>query len=122
MLGTYVLSAGYYDRYYGRAQDALQWIAGDFSRAFSSGVDVLFTPTSPTTAFPIGERVDDPYRMYLADVFTATANLAGTPGISVPVGMAEGLPVGGQFLANHFAEGTMFRVAAALEAALGGPA
>jgi len=122
MLGTYVLSAGYYDRYYGRAQQARGRIAGDFRDVFDSGVDVLFTPTSPTTAFPLGERVDDPYSMYLADVFTATANLAGIPGISVPVGTADGLPVGGQVLADHFAEETMFRVAAALERALGGPA
>ncbi len=119
MLGTYVLSAGYYDRYYGRAQQARARIAGDFREVFDGGVHALFTPTSPTTAFALGERVDDPYRMYLADVFTATANLAGIPGISVPVGPADGLPVGGQVLADHFAEETMFRVAGALERALG---
>ncbi|HSM37380.1 MAG TPA: Asp-tRNA(Asn)/Glu-tRNA(Gln) amidotransferase subunit GatA [Longimicrobiales bacterium] len=122
MLGTYVLSAGYYDRYYGRAQRARERIAGDFRAVFDDGVDALFTPTSPTTAFALGERIDDPYRMYLADVFTATANLAGIPGISVPVGTAEGLPVGGQILAPHFAEAMMFRVAAALEARIDGGA
>jgi aspartyl-tRNA(Asn)/glutamyl-tRNA(Gln) amidotransferase subunit A len=122
MLGTYVLSAGYYDRYYGRAQAARARIAGDFRAVFDAGVDALFTPTSPTTAFALGERVDDPYQMYLADVFTATANLAGIAGISVPVGAADGLPVGGQVLVDHFAEETMFRVAGALERALGGAA
>jgi len=120
MLGTYVLSAGYYDRYYGRAQQARMRIASDFRAAFGAGVDAIFTPTSPTTAFGLGERTGDPYRMYLADVFTATANLAGIPGISVPIGFADRLPVGGQILADHFAEATMFRVAAGLERALGG--
>src|SRR5690606_17596569 len=94
MLGTYVLSAGYYEAYYGRAQRVRSLIAQDFARAFASGVDALFTPTTPTPAFRLGERVDDPYEMYLADVFTVTANLAGIPAISVPVGEVDGLPIG----------------------------
>ncbi|MEN8375719.1 MAG: Asp-tRNA(Asn)/Glu-tRNA(Gln) amidotransferase subunit GatA [Gemmatimonadota bacterium] len=119
MLGTYVLSAGYYDRYYGRAQQMRERIAADFRAVFADGVHAIFTPTSPSTAFALGERTDDPYQMYLADVFTVTANLAGIPGASVPVGLADGLPVGGQILADHFDEATVFRVAAALERALG---
>ncbi len=119
LLGTYALSAGYYDAYYGRAQEARAVIAGDFERTFRDGVDVLFTPTSPTPAFRLGERIHDPYRMYLSDVFTVTANLAGVPALSVPIGLAEGLPVGGQLMAAHWREDTLLNAAAVLEAELG---
>ena len=118
LLGTYVLSAGYYDAYYRKAQEVRALITGDFTSVFADGVDVLFTPTTPTTAFAIGS-ISDPYEMYLSDIFTATANLAGVPAMSMPVGRVEGLPVGGQLIADHFAEPKMFRVAYALEQALG---
>jgi aspartyl-tRNA(Asn)/glutamyl-tRNA(Gln) amidotransferase subunit A len=117
MLGTYALSAGYYDHYYGKAQRARQRITQDFERVFAGGVDVLFTPTSPTPAFELGERTADPVQMYLSDVFTVTANLAGIPGVSVPVGRVRGLPVGGQVLAPWWQEERMLAVAGALEAA-----
>jgi aspartyl-tRNA(Asn)/glutamyl-tRNA(Gln) amidotransferase subunit A len=118
LLGTYVLSAGYYDAYYKKAMQVRALIADDFRAAFESGVDVLFTPTTPTTAFPLGTR-SDPYEMYLSDIFTCTANLAGVPAMSMPIGRVDGLPVGGQLLAAHFDEHTMLRAAYALEAALG---
>jgi len=118
LIGTYVLSHGYYDAYYRKAQEVRALIADDFTRVFAGGVDALFTPTTPTPAFPLG-AVTDPYEMYLCDIFTVTANLAGIPGISIPIGRVGGLPVGGQLLARHFAEPMMFRVAAALERALG---
>jgi aspartyl-tRNA(Asn)/glutamyl-tRNA(Gln) amidotransferase subunit A len=121
LLGTYVLSAGYYDAYYRRAQQVRSLIAQDFADVFSEGVHALFTPTTPTPAFRFGER-SDPYEMYLNDIFTATANLAGVPGMSVPIGRVRGLPVGGQIIAPHFAEADMFRVAYALESVLGGEA
>ena len=121
LLGTYVLSAGYYDAYYRRAQAVRRLIATDFTDVFSSGVHVLFTPTTPTTAFPLG-AVSDPYDMYLSDIFTATANLAGIPAMSQPIGRVKGLPVGGQLLAAHFDEARMLRVAYALEHALGAEA
>jgi aspartyl-tRNA(Asn)/glutamyl-tRNA(Gln) amidotransferase subunit A len=121
MLGTYVLSAGYYDAYYRKAQQVRTLIADDFSRVFSSGVDVLFTPTTPTPAFKLG-AISDPYEMYLSDIFTATANLAGVPAMSQPIGRVDGLPVGGQFMAAHFDEEKMFTAAYALEAALGSEA
>ncbi|MEO6525612.1 MAG: Asp-tRNA(Asn)/Glu-tRNA(Gln) amidotransferase subunit GatA [Gemmatimonadaceae bacterium] len=121
LLGTYVLSAGYYDAYYRKAQQVRTLIADDFRRVFESGVHVLFTPTAPTTAFPIG-AISDPYEMYLSDIFTATANLAGVPAMSVPIGRVGGLPVGGQFLASHFDETRMFTAAFALERAMGAEA
>jgi aspartyl-tRNA(Asn)/glutamyl-tRNA(Gln) amidotransferase subunit A len=121
LLGTYVLSHGYYDAYYKKAQSVRTLIANDFRHVFASGVDVLFTPTTPTPAFKLG-AVTDPYEMYLSDIFTVTANLAGIPAMSQPIGRVNGLPVGGQLIANHFAEPTMFRVAAALEHALGAEA
>ena len=93
-------------------------ITNDFRRVFDGGVHVLFTPTAPTTAFPLGTR-SDPYEMYLSDIFTATANLAGIPALSLPIGRVDGLPVGGQFMARHFDEGAIFRAAYALERALG---
>jgi aspartyl-tRNA(Asn)/glutamyl-tRNA(Gln) amidotransferase subunit A len=116
LLGTYVLSSGYYDAYYRRAQQVRSLITADFLRVFASGVDVLFTPTTPAPAFPLG-AVSDPYEMYMNDIFTCTANLAGVPAISVPIGMVGALPVGGQIMAPHFGEATMFRVAGALERA-----
>ena len=116
LLGTYVLSSGYYDAYYRRAQEVRALITADFLRVFASGVDVLFTPTTPSPAFPLG-AVSDPYEMYLNDIFTCTANLAGVPGISVPIGTVGALPVGGQIMAPHFGEANMFRVAGALERA-----
>jgi aspartyl-tRNA(Asn)/glutamyl-tRNA(Gln) amidotransferase subunit A len=121
LLGTYVLSAGYYDAYYRKAQEVRALIAEDFARVFAGGVDVLLTPTTPTPAFPIGAK-SDPYEMYLSDIFTATANLAGVPAMSLPVGRVDNLPVGGQLLAPHFGEYTMFRAAYALEQALGAEA
>jgi aspartyl-tRNA(Asn)/glutamyl-tRNA(Gln) amidotransferase subunit A len=116
LLGTYVLSAGYYDAYYRKAQQVRTLIAADFSRVFASGVDVLFTPTTPTTAFRIG-AISDPYEMYMSDIFTVTANLAGVPAMSQPIGLVDGLPVGGQFMAAHFDEMKMFTAAYALERA-----
>jgi len=116
LLGTYVLSAGYYDAYYRKAQEVRTLIAKDFREVFSYGVHLLFTPTTPSPAFEFGAK-SDPYEMYLNDIFTATANLAGVPAISVPIGSVEGLPVGGQLIARHFDEQMMFRGAFALEAA-----
>ena len=121
LLGTYVLSAGYYDAYYKKAQAVRALIRRDFSDVFGRGIDALFTPTTPTTAFAIG-AVTDPYAMYLSDIFTVTSNLAGVPALSLPIGRVGGLPVGGQIIASHFDEAIMFRVAYALEAALGGEA
>lgn len=118
MIGTYVLSHGYYDAYYRKAQSVRTLIAQDFASVFASGVDVLFTPTTPTPAFALGS-VSDPYEMYMNDIFTVTANLAGIPGVSIPIGRVDKLPVGGQILAKHFNEAEMFYVAAALEAAMG---
>ena len=115
MLGTYVLSAGYYDAYYLKAQKVRALIAGDFARAFET-VDALIAPVSPFPAFRLGEKVDDPLAMYLSDIYTITGSLAGIPGLSVPCGKtSEGLPVGLQFMTRHFDETTMFRIAAAFE-------
>jgi aspartyl-tRNA(Asn)/glutamyl-tRNA(Gln) amidotransferase subunit A len=121
MLGTYVLSAGYYDAYYRKAQAVRTLITEDFRKVFNDGVHALFTPTTPGPAFPIG-AVTDPYEMYLNDIFTCTANLSGNPAISIPIGRVNGLPVGGQIIAPHFGEYEMFRVAYALEDALGAQA
>jgi aspartyl-tRNA(Asn)/glutamyl-tRNA(Gln) amidotransferase subunit A len=118
LLGTYVLSAGYYDAYYRKAQQVRALIARDFTRVFDGGVHLLFTPTTPTPAFPLGSK-SDPYEMYLSDVFTATANLAGVPAMSVPIGRVDELPIGGQLIANHFDERQMFVAAYALERVLG---
>jgi len=115
MLGTYALSAGYYDAYYGTAQRARALITDDFRRVFDTGVDALFTPTTPTPAFRLGERTADPVEMYLQDVFTVTANLAGIPGLSLPIGKVDGLPVGGQVLAPWWQEERMIAVAGELE-------
>lgn len=121
LLGTYVLSAGYYDAYYKKAQEVRTLIARDFANAFDSGVDAIFTPTAPTPAFELGAKAE-PYEMYMNDIFTATANLAGVPAMSVPIGTVDGLPVGGQIIARHFDEERMFRVASTLEGALGSEA
>ena len=121
MLGTYVLSAGYYDAYYRKAQQVRTLIADDFSTVFASGVDLLFTPTTPTPAFRLG-TISDPYEMYMSDIFTVTANLAGVPAMSQPIGRVDGLPVGGQFIAPYFEEDRMFAAAFALERALGAEA
>jgi aspartyl-tRNA(Asn)/glutamyl-tRNA(Gln) amidotransferase subunit A len=126
ILGTYALSSGYYDAYYGKAQQVRTLIARDFDAAFEQ-VDVLISPTTPTTAFPIGERADDPMAMYLADLCTIPSNLAGNAAISVPCGLADedGLPVGLQIMAPVLADDRVYRVGAAVEAALndrwGGP-
>jgi aspartyl-tRNA(Asn)/glutamyl-tRNA(Gln) amidotransferase subunit A len=120
ILGTYALSAGYYDAYYGQAQKVRTLIARDFAAAFEQ-VDVLVSPTTPTTAFTLGERVDDPMAMYLADLCTIPSNLYGGPAISMPCGLSpdDGLPVGFQVMAPVQADERMYRVAAALEVALG---
>ena len=115
MLGTYVLSAGYYDAYYLKAQKVRTLIARDFANAFQE-VDAIVAPVSPFPAFKLGEKVDDPLAMYLSDIFTITGSLAGIPCMSVPCGnTAEGLPVGMQILTKHFDESTMFRLAGAFE-------
>ena len=113
MLGTYALSSGYYDAYYKQAEKVRALITADFDRAFAQ-FDVLVSPTSPTVAFKIGE-ISDPYQMYLNDVFTIPANLAGISGVSVPAGFSDGLPVGMQLLGNAFAEDTILRVASAYQ-------
>jgi aspartyl-tRNA(Asn)/glutamyl-tRNA(Gln) amidotransferase subunit A len=119
VLGTYVLSAGYYDAYYLRAQRVRSLIAQDFSDAFQK-VDVIVTPTAPTPAFRIGEKSADPLQMYLADIYTVTGSLAGIPGISVPCGRTKGgLPVGMQIFAPHFNEAAIFQIARAYESAGG---
>jgi len=115
MLGTYALSAGYYDAYYLKAQKVRTLLAQDFEEAFKR-VDVIVTPTSPTAAFKLGEKVDDPLAMYLADIYTVTADLAGIPGISIPCGETkEKLPIGLQILGKHFDEATILRIAHAYE-------
>ena len=114
MLGTYALSSGYYDAYYAKAQKVRELIRQDFRTVFET-VDVLFTPTTPEVAFPLGAKTSDPLTMYLSDIFTVTANLAGVPAVSLPIGEKEGLPIGGQFIANWFDEEGMLRVAHVLE-------
>jgi len=116
MLGTYALSSGYYDAYYVKAQKVRTLIKRDFDMAFEH-VDAIVAPTSPTVAFPIGSRTEDPYQMYLADVFTIPANMAGIPGISIPGGFSDGLPVGLQFLGKAFDEATVLSIAHAYEQA-----
>jgi aspartyl-tRNA(Asn)/glutamyl-tRNA(Gln) amidotransferase subunit A len=119
MIGTYALSAGYYDAYYGQAQKVRTLVIRDFAQAFERH-DVLLAPTSPTTAFRLGEKTQDPLAMYLNDVFTIPANLAGNPAISIPCGLDDqGLPVGLQLMGNHLDEATVLRAAHAFEQALG---
>jgi aspartyl-tRNA(Asn)/glutamyl-tRNA(Gln) amidotransferase subunit A len=126
ILGTYALSSGYYDAYYGQAQKVRTLISRDFEAAFEK-VDVLVSPTAPTTAFPLGAKLDDPVAMYLNDIATIPANLAGVPAISIPNGLAEedGLPTGFQVIAPALADDRLYRVGAALETLLeeswGGP-
>jgi aspartyl-tRNA(Asn)/glutamyl-tRNA(Gln) amidotransferase subunit A len=117
MIGTYVLSAGYYDAYYLRAQKVRALVLRDFTEAFSK-VDAMLTPTAPSAAFAQGDNMDDPIKMYLNDVFTVPLNLAGLPGMSVPAGLdANGLPLGLQVIGKPFDEETVFAVAAAVERA-----
>jgi aspartyl-tRNA(Asn)/glutamyl-tRNA(Gln) amidotransferase subunit A len=115
LVGTYVLSAGYYEAYYGKAQRVRALIARDFERAFADGIDLLLTPTTPTPAFRAGEKTGDPVAMYLADVFVCAISLAGLPAMSLPVGRSGGLPVGAQIIAPNFGEERMLAAAAALE-------
>lgn len=115
MLGTYVLSAGYYEAYYRKAQRVRRLIKEDFDKAFEK-VDVIITPTSPTTAFKLGEKVDDPLQMYLSDIYTVSVNLAGVPAINIPAGFDKnGLPIGMQIIGKQFDEGTILRVSDFLE-------
>ena len=115
LIGTYVLSHGYYDAYYLKAQKVRTRIREDFDKAFKA-CDVIVTPTSPTTAFKIGEKTSDPLSMYLSDVYTIPANLAGLPAISIPCGFSsDGLPIGLQILAKPFDEETLFRAAYTFE-------
>ena len=119
LIGAYVLSAGYYDAYYLKAQKVRRRISEDFDAVWGE-VDALLTPTAPSAAFALGERVSDPIAMYLNDVFTVTTNLAGLPGISVPAGLdASGLPLGLQLIGRALDEGTLFTLASAMEAAAG---
>ena len=117
MLGTYALSAGYYDAYYGQAQKVRTLIGREHAAAFET-FDLIATPTSPTVAFPVGEKAADPLAMYACDLLTIPSCLAGLPGLSVPCGLSEGLPVGIQLIGRPFAENTLFRVGHALERAL----
>jgi aspartyl-tRNA(Asn)/glutamyl-tRNA(Gln) amidotransferase subunit A len=118
IIGTYALSSGYYEAYYGQAQKVRTLITRDFTAAFEQ-VDVLVSPTTPFVAFPLGSRTSDPYQMYLADLFTIPTNLYGGPAISVPCGLSEGLPVGFQVMAPTLGDDRMYRVAAAVESAVG---
>ncbi len=118
LVGTYVLSAGYYDAYYRKAQRVRSLIAKDFRRTFDSGVDLLLTPTTPSPAFKAGEKTEDPVAMYLADIFVCPINLAGLPALSLPAGRSEGLPIGAQLIAPTFQEEKLLAVASVLERAM----
>jgi aspartyl-tRNA(Asn)/glutamyl-tRNA(Gln) amidotransferase subunit A len=119
IIGTYVLSSGYYDAYYRKAQQVRALLAEDFRRVFEDqGIDLLLTPTTPTPAFRAGEKTSDPVAMYLADIFTCSINLAALPAMSLPVGRSEGLPIGAQLVAPMFGEAAMLSVAAAIEGAV----
>jgi aspartyl-tRNA(Asn)/glutamyl-tRNA(Gln) amidotransferase subunit A len=118
MLGTYALSAGYYEAYYGQAQKVRTVIRDEFAAAFER-FDVLISPTSPTVAFRLGEKTEDPIAMYLTDVLTIPPNMAGLPGLSIPCGLSDGLPVGLQLIGSQFSENALFRTGHALERALG---
>ncbi len=115
LIGTYVLSAGYYEAYYGRAQKVRALIADDFAKVFASGVDFLLTPTTPTPAFKAGEKTADPVSMYLADIFVCPANLAAIPALTLPVGRSEGLPIGAQLIAPYGEDERLLAAAGALE-------
>ena len=120
MIGTYVLSAGYYDAYYLRAQKVRTLIKRDFEQAFASGIHAMLTPATPSAAFGLGEKGGDPVEMYLNDVFTVTVNMAGLPGISVPAGLdAQGLPLGLQLIGRPFDEETLFSLGEVIEQAAG---
>jgi aspartyl-tRNA(Asn)/glutamyl-tRNA(Gln) amidotransferase subunit A len=110
MIGTYALSAGYYDAYYLKAQQLRRMIKDDFQNAFES-VDLILGPTTPEVAFEIGAKTDDPVSMYLQDIYTISLNLAGLPGMSLPVGFVDGLPVGMQLIGNYFDEATLLGAA-----------
>ncbi|MEY3471263.1 MAG: Glutamyl-tRNA(Gln) amidotransferase subunit, partial [Candidatus Parcubacteria bacterium] len=114
MLGTYVLSSGYYSSYYGKAKQVQNMIRQDFTNVFKE-VDAILTPTSPHTAFNIGEKINDPVSMYLEDIFTVATNLAGIPGISVPTLSNSGLPIGFQLMSNHFQEQKLLTLAQAID-------
>jgi aspartyl-tRNA(Asn)/glutamyl-tRNA(Gln) amidotransferase subunit A len=118
MLGTYALSAGYYEAYYGRAQQVRTMIIREHAAVFER-FDLIVSATSPTVAFPIGERADDPLAMYASDLLTIPSCVAGLPGLSIPCGLSEGLPVGFQLIGRQLAENTLFRAAHALERAIG---
>jgi aspartyl-tRNA(Asn)/glutamyl-tRNA(Gln) amidotransferase subunit A len=118
LVGTYVLSAGYYDAYYKKAQRVRSLIAQDFREVFASGVDLLLTPTTPTPAFKAGEKTEDPVAMYLADIFVCPINLAGLPAVSIPAGRSEGLPIGAQLIAPAFEEEQLLAAAGVLERAM----
>jgi aspartyl-tRNA(Asn)/glutamyl-tRNA(Gln) amidotransferase subunit A len=118
LVGTYVLSAGYYDAYYRKAQQVRALIAEDFRLAFALGIDLLLTPTTPTPAFKAGEKTADPVAMYLADIFVCPVNLAALPALSLPVGRDEGLPIGAQLIAPYLAEERLLAAAAAMERVL----
>ena len=120
MLGTYTLSAGYYDAYYLKAQKVRTKVLQDFQKAFEQ-VDVILTPTSPTPAFKIGEKVDDPIKMYLSDIYTVPINLAGVPALSLSCGKIGNLPVGLQIIGKHFSEDLIFQVAGMCEELLRRP-
>ena len=119
ILGTYVLSAGYYDAYYGKAVAVRELIRGDYVKAFDEkigGVDVIMTPTAPTPAWTIGDKDGDPLKTYLEDIFTVPINLAGIPALSVPTGFnKKGLPLGVQICANYWAEDTLFKIGQVIE-------
>jgi aspartyl-tRNA(Asn)/glutamyl-tRNA(Gln) amidotransferase subunit A len=117
MLGTFALASGYYDQYYGRAQKVRTLMVQEFARAFEQ-VDLLASPTSPSVAFPLGDRTADPYAMYLADVCTIPVSLAGVPAISIPCGLSDGLPVGLQLAGPAFSENRLFDAAHAIEQAI----
>jgi aspartyl-tRNA(Asn)/glutamyl-tRNA(Gln) amidotransferase subunit A len=118
LIGTYALSAGYYEAYYGQAQKVRTVIAQEHAAAFES-FDLLISPTSPTVAFKIGEKAENPLAMYLSDLLTIPSNMAGLPGLSIPCGLSEGLPVGLQLIGPQFSENLLFRAGHALEQAIG---
>jgi aspartyl-tRNA(Asn)/glutamyl-tRNA(Gln) amidotransferase subunit A len=122
MLGTYALSAGYYDAFYLKAQKVRTLIKRDFDLVFEAGFDALVAPTSPTVAFPLGARMNDPVAMYLSDACTLPVNIAGLPGVSVPCGLSEGLPVGLQLIGPAWSEAPLLRLARAYEALTAGEA
>ena len=122
MLGTYALSTGYYDAYYKKAQQVRRLIKESFDKIFES-YDILISPTAPTTAFKIGDKVEDPLKMYLTDIATLPANLSGLPGISVPVALSkEGMPIGIQLLGAQLSDAKLLKTAFALECAIDKPA